>query len=129
MAKSGFEDLADQVNRNSALVHRGRFLDVDFLVVDGDTPYWISVREGRIAEISAGQALLRSWAFAIRATSEAWRTFWQATPPPGFHDLFALCKGGHAKIEGDLQPLMANLRYIKEVLATPRTSGLEDHGR
>ena len=129
MAKSEFECLADQVNENAALVHRGRFLTVDFLVVDGDTPYWISVRDGRIAEIVAGQALLRSWRFAIRATREAWRTFWQPTPPPGFHDVFALCKGGHATIEGDLQPLMANLRYIKDVLATPRDHNRSDHDR
>jgi hypothetical protein len=41
-------------------------------------------------------------------------------PRPGYHDLFALTRFGRARIEGDLQPLMANLRYIKEVLEVPR---------
>ena len=41
-------------------------------------------------------------------------------PRPGYHDLFALTRFGHARIEGDLHPLMANLRYIKEVLESPR---------
>ena len=32
----------------------------------------------------------------------------------------ALVHRGVASVEGDLQPLLANLRYIKEVLAAPR---------
>jgi hypothetical protein len=31
-----------------------------------------------------------------------------------------MTKGGHAVVEGDLRPLMANLRYVKDVLAKPR---------
>ena len=27
---------------------------------------------------------------------------------------------GHARVEGDLVPLMANLRYVKDLLAQPR---------
>lgn len=127
MKTSGFENLAELVNRNAVLVHRGRYLSVDFLVVDGETPYWISVRDGRIEEVVSGQNLMRPWRFAIRATREAWRGFWQPTPLPGFHDIFAMCKAGHATIEGDLQPLMANLRYIKDVLATPRGQSKTKH--
>jgi hypothetical protein len=29
-------------------------------------------------------------------------------------------KIGEARIEGDLQPFMANLRYLKEILVAPR---------
>ena len=46
--------------------------------------------------------------------------FWATVPAPGYHDLFAMAKFGHARIEGDLRPLLANLRYIKEVLEAPR---------
>lgn len=120
---TGFDDLADRVNGNAQLVHRGRFLDVDFQLIDGERPYLVSVRNGRIA-VESGPALMRPWRFSIRATGAAWREFWQAVPRPGFHDIFAMCKAGHARIEGDLQPLMANLRYIKAVLAAPRG----DHG-
>jgi hypothetical protein len=31
-----------------------------------------------------------------------------------------MAKAGHARIEGDLLPLMANLRYVKDVLEAPR---------
>ena len=41
-------------------------------------------------------------------------------PEPGWHDLLALTKRGAARIDGDLQPLLANLQYFKDLLATPR---------
>jgi hypothetical protein len=59
----------------------------------------------------------------LRAPREAWQTFWQKLPPPGFNDLFALFKRGLLRIEGDLHPFMANLLYFKDVLATPRRDG------
>jgi hypothetical protein len=114
------ERLFDLVNADAALVRRGRFLTTDFLVEVGDEPFHVSVQDGRIASVTRGPALMRPWRFAIRASDNAWREFWQPVPRPGYHDLFALTRFGRARIEGDLQPLMANLRYIKEVLETPR---------
>ena len=114
------ERLSELVNVDEALVRRGRFLTCDFLVEVGETPYHVSVERGRIASVTRGAVLMRPWRFAIRATEDAWREFWQPVPRPGYHDLFALTRFGRARIEGDLQPLMANLRYIKEVLEAPR---------
>ena len=108
------------VNSDATLVRRGRFLTTDFLVEVGDEGFHVSVHEGRIAAVTRGPAAARPWRFAIRANAEAWREFWQPVPRPGYHDLFALTRFGHARIEGDLLPLMANLRYVKEVLETPR---------
>jgi hypothetical protein len=65
---------------------------------------------------------MRAWTFAVRASESAWTKFWEPMPAAGFHDIFAMAKGGHATVEGDLLPLMANLRYIKDVLAAPRRS-------
>lgn len=114
------ERLVDLVNGDEALVRRGRFLTCDFLVEVGERPYHVSVVSGRIASVTEGPALMRPWRFAVRASEEAWRELWQPVPRAGFHDLFALTRFGRARIEGDLQPLMANLRYVKEVLETPR---------
>jgi len=108
------------VNSDEALVRRGRFLTCAFLVGVGDTAYLVSVEQGRIATVTPGPESARQWRFAIRASAEAWREFWQAVPRAGYHDLFALTRFGRARIEGDLLPLMANLRYVKEVLETPR---------
>ena len=114
------ERLAELVNEDAALVRRGRFLDVDFLVEVGETPYLVRIREGRVAGVETGPALPRSWRFAIRAPAEDWARFWEPMPAPSHADIFALTKRGVARIEGDLQPLMANLRYVKELLAAPR---------
>ena len=35
----------------------------------------------------------------------------------GWHDIFALSKRGAMAIEGNLQPLMANLQYVKDLAA------------
>jgi pimeloyl-ACP methyl ester carboxylesterase len=125
------DTLADLVNADADLVRRGRFLTTTFLVDVGTTSYLIRVLEGRIARVERGPFLMREWSFAVRAPEEAWRRFWQPVPAPGHHDLFAMTKNGHARVEGDLVPLMANLRYVTDVLtrlrprparATPRAT-------
>jgi len=112
--------LPDLVNGDPALVRRGRYLTGTFLVEIGGTEFLVRVVEGRIAAVEVGPFLMRSWTFALRASEDAWRRFWEPTPSPGYHDLFAMKKLGVARIEGDLGPLMANLRYIKDVVAALR---------
>ena len=114
------QGLADLVNGDAALVRRGRYCSTTFLVETGATAWLVTVHEGRVARVERGPFLMREWQFAVRASDEAWRRFWEPVPAPGYHDLFAMTKGGHATIEGDLRPLMANLRYVKDVLAKPR---------
>ncbi|MEC8850947.1 MAG: hypothetical protein VXX43_03180, partial [Pseudomonadota bacterium] len=68
--------------------------------------------------------LLRPWRFQIAAAREVWERFWEPMPAPGYHDIFALTKSGHAVLEGDLLPFMSNLRYFKEMIALPRDTTL-----
>ena len=114
------ERLPALVNDNGPLVRRGRFLSTVFRVGAGDLPVHITVRDGRIEEVAPGPSLMRSWRFAIHADADSWGRFWEPVPPPGYHDLLAMTRFGTARLDGDLQPLMANLRYIKEVLEAPR---------
>jgi len=114
------ERMAELVNADERLVHRGRFVDTTFLLELGDAGYLIRIVDGRIVTVTAGPVLTPNYSFALRAPREAWETFWQRLPPPGFNDLFALFKQGLLRIEGDLHPLMANLLYFKDVLAAPR---------
>jgi pimeloyl-ACP methyl ester carboxylesterase len=118
-----FDRLPDLVNADANLVRRGRFLTTTFLVEVGAASYLVRIVEGRVARVERGPFLMREWSFAIRAPEDAWRRFWEPVPAPGYHDIFALAKHGHAKIEGDLVPLMANLRYVKDLLALPRSTG------
>ena len=112
--------LPDLVNADAGLVRRGQRLTTTFLLAVGDAEYLIHVAEGRLAAVERGPFLLRSWSFAVRAPADAWARFWQVLPEPGYHDLFAMKKLGVAHVEGDLLPLMAHLRYVKDILAAPR---------
>ena len=115
-----FERLAELVNADERLVHRGRFLTTTFLLESGADAWLIRVVEGRLERVERGPFLMRAWSFAIRAPAESWRRFWEPVPAPGYHDLFAMSRNGHARIEGDLVPLMTHLRYVQDVLAAPR---------
>lgn len=112
--------LPDLVNTDAGLVRRGRYFTATFLVEAGDTEFLVRVVEGRLASVESGPFLMRPWTFALRASAETWQRFWEPMPAPGYHDLFAMKKLGVARIEGDLTPLMANLRYVKDVVAAPR---------
>ncbi len=114
------ERLPELVNGDAALVRRGRFFSDDILIEVGDQPWHVAIRAGRIDEVTRGPVLMRPWTFAVRAPEDAWQSFWQPMPAPGYHDIFAMTKIGVARIDGSLQPLMANLRYVKDVLAAPR---------
>jgi hypothetical protein len=114
------EKLAELVNRNANLVRRGRRVDTTFLVEVGDDGYLVRITEGRVASVKHGPFTTPNFSFALRGTREAWEKFWQAVPPPGFSDLFALSKRKALRIEGDLHPFMSNLLYFKDVLAAPR---------
>ena len=125
-AAAVFQRLPALVNGDIPLVRRGRHLSTTFLIGAGDVPVLATVREGAITDVTVSPPPMRSWRFAVRAGADAWRRFWQAEPEPGYHDLLAMSRFGTARIEGDLQPLMANLRYVKEVLEAPRRAGLGD---
>jgi hypothetical protein len=112
--------LPDLVNADDALVRRGARLTTAFLLAVDDVEFLIHVVAGRLQAVERGPFLLRSWSFALRASAGAWSSFWQPVPAPGYHDLFAMKKLGVASVEGDLWPLMAHLRYMKDVLAAPR---------
>lgn len=121
MSSGAVEHLAELANADSWLVHRGRFLDVTFLLEVGPASYLVCIERGRVADVAKGPFAMPRWTFALRAPEEAWRTFWTAVPPPGFHDLIAMSKTRALKIEGDQHPFMANLRYFKDLLALPRS--------
>tara|TARA_B100000029_G_scaffold227915_1_gene225727 strand:- start:532 stop:912 length:381 start_codon:yes stop_codon:yes gene_type:complete len=108
------------VNQDTALIRRGRWLSNVFLVEVGTRQFLVHVDKGRLLKVEHGPFVMPSWSFAVRASESVWQRFWQPLPAPGDNDIFALRKTGEMSVEGNLQPLMANLIYIKQVLAMPR---------
>lgn len=104
------------------LLRRGVLVDTCCLIEIGTEQLVLTIRNGR-PTVAERIPLLVSWEFAIRAGAEAWTALWQPVPKAGWHDLFALTKRGAMRIEGRLQPFMANLQYFKDLVTLPRGGG------
>jgi hypothetical protein len=107
---------------DSDLLRRGWLIDTCCLIEIGAEQLVLTIRNGR-PTVADRVPLLSSWEFAIRAGAEAWSALWQPVPKAGWHDVFALTKRGAMRIEGSLQPFMANLQYFKDLVALPREGG------
>ena len=116
-----FQRLPEAANSRPELVRMGCFCNTEFLVEVGERTFQITVEAGRVTGVHRGVLMMRAWCFAIRADEDVWREFWSPAPRPGFNDIFAMTSRGHAKIEGDMGPLLQNLRYLKELLRLPAT--------
>ena len=101
------------------LIERGRFVELDCLVAIDDESRLLRMRAGRPARAPLERPL-QSSVSSVRGSARAWAALWEAEPEPGWHDLFARGKRGEMRTEGNLQPLMANLQWSKDVLALPR---------
>jgi len=119
-AADRFDRLPQLLAADSDLLRRGRWLTVDCRVDIGHEPFFLSIRDGALSAFERGAKLMRSTAFAFRASDEAWSGYWKPVPEPGCHDLLALTKRGAASIDGDLRPFLQNLQYFKDLLALPR---------
>ena len=128
MSASAMEGHLTSANDDAWLVHRGRFLDVTFLLEIGEASYLVRIHRGRIEGVDKGPFIQPRWTFALRASQAAWETFWQPVPPPGAHDLIAMIKTKALKLDGDQYPFMANLRYFKDLLALPRAAARKTAG-
>jgi hypothetical protein len=115
-----FAEIPAFLEQAPQLIVRGRFLDCECLLGPMDRPFHVTIRAGRIVDLTPAPVLMRSWRFAYRATFAGWAEYWQDAPKPGWHDLLALTKRKEAMLEGDLHPFMAHLQYFKDVLALPR---------
>jgi hypothetical protein len=118
-----FSQIRALLERDAALIQRGRFLDVDCLLGSTEQAFHVAIRAGRIIDMVPAPVLMRSWTFGYRATPDAWTAFWQPMPKAGWHDLLSLTKRGEATLEGDIHPFMTNLQYFKDLLALPRSAG------
>ncbi len=119
-AADRFARLSHLLSADTDLLRRGRWLSVECRVDIGNEPFFLSIRDGALSAFERSAGLMRSTAFAVRASEEAWTGYWKPIPEPGWHDLFALAKRGVASIDGDLRPFLQNLQYFKDLLALPR---------
>jgi hypothetical protein len=108
------------VNAQAAITRNGRFCSLEFLLEVGGEEFHLVVERGMLSPVIPGPLKMRPWCFAIRAPLSSWQRFWEPLPPVGFNDIFAMVRHGHARIDGDVGPMLSHLRYVKDVIATPR---------
>lgn len=119
-AVDALSKLPELVANDDVLTHAGRYVSLDFIVTIGTQACFVTVAEGRVVNVDSNPQKMRMSAFTLSAQAVSWDRFWQPMPEPGWHDLFAMNKRGHATIEGDLLTFMQNLQYFKDVMALPR---------
>ena len=114
------ENLQTRVNADTELVRRGRWVNLSFLLVIDAEDYVISIAEGKVATVAPRRLATDTGCFTIRAARETWEEHWSSMPKRDYHDIWSMLPKGLAKIDGDLLPLMQNLQYFKDVIASPR---------
>ena len=112
--------IQSRVNADQALVRRGRYVSLSFLLGVGETDYVVTIEQGRVSSVEPRRLATVTGRFTIRAAAATWAEFWKPLPKRDHHDLWAMLAAGLAKIDGDLLPLMQNLQYFKDMLAAPR---------
>jgi hypothetical protein len=118
-SKEWLEKFQEAVNLDPELNVIGKYCNTDFLLQIGPKEYIIQIQQGKWINFFEKRELDK-WQFAIRGSLEAWKKFTQPTPPPMFHELFAAVFQGNMQVEGNIEELMANLRYMIRFLDITR---------
>ena len=114
--------LDSNVNNDTTLVHRGRWVNLTFTLGISDIDYLITIQQGKIVNITQRKLQTTAGKFSIRADALSWRKHWQKIPQRDYHDIFAMLAKGIVNIDGDLVPLMQNLQYFKDLISKNRES-------
>ena len=114
------ESLQECVNADPALVQRGRWVNLSFLLGVGEAEFVIAIAGGRVVSVEPRRLPTHGGLFAIRAARETWEEHWRPIPKRDYHDIWSMLPKGLATLDGDLLPLMQNLQYFKDVIASPR---------
>lgn len=112
--------LADMFIQRALSFQRNRDANLQLLVRFGDEAVWVSIQNGKVTQATRDIRPLTSHDVSISAAPEVWQRFWENTPAAGSHDIFALTKRGEMQIQGNLQPFMAHLQFVKDLLAVGR---------
>ena len=108
------------VNSNQKLVDNGKWLNINFTFGYGNNDYLFEINNGRILSISRRDLQTKSGIFKIHADTKSWEKHWLTIPPRDYHDIFAMLAKKIVTIDGNLIPLMQNLQYFKDIIASNR---------
>jgi hypothetical protein len=117
---TAFDRLSILAPPGSALARRGRGLTARMLLRADHDDTIVTVTDGAVTDVAHGPFVMPSWDFGIAAPTATWSAFLAPKPPSKMHDLIGLVRHGGMRFEGNLQPLMAHLLYLKLLFAAAR---------
>ncbi|HEY7247099.1 MAG TPA: hypothetical protein VH678_24770 [Xanthobacteraceae bacterium] len=121
------EAFRDRVNADAEMKLIGRWFCTPMSLSFGEQRYVLHIAEGRIAEIVPSPRIDVRAAFGFRAPLEVWRKFLSLTPPPLYHDFFAmLMRVPEFVIEGDSLLAMQNARALHRMMNLMRGTEVSD---
>ena len=112
------ENLKNKVNKNTNLIKRGRWINLTFILGVNEKEFIFKIVDGKINSIFQKKVDTEFGIFKISSSLENWEKHWLKIPPRDFHDLFAMLSKKIIKLDGDLKPLMQNLQYFKDLIAS-----------
>jgi len=118
------EAFRETVAHDPELAVIGGWFDVDMGLVFGERRYVLKVRKARIEEIVASPRFDVRTRFQIRAPMDVWQRFLSETPPPLYHDIFAMImRVPEFVLEGDTLVAMQNARALHRMMGLMRSVG------
>lgn len=116
-----FRALSDN---DEELQANGKYYSCSFLLDMQEHCFVIEMNNGKIEKVTVDPGPLdERYQFAIRASADTWRKFSQPTPPPMYHGIWAASFRCDMRLEGDLLPMMQNLRCLTRQLELFRMIG------
>ena len=120
------KNIKKSVNSKTELVNKGKWVTLKFVLGVNEKDFIFTINSGKIVSIEKRKVDTDTGLFKISASLNSWQKHWLNMPPRDFHDLFAMLSKKVVKIEGNILPLMQNLQYFKDIIASIRNDKVND---
>tara|TARA_Y100000588_G_C14084104_1_gene851420 strand:+ start:338 stop:706 length:369 start_codon:yes stop_codon:yes gene_type:complete len=108
------------VNNNTQIISKGRWVKLKFILGVDAEDFIFEINCGKIVSIEKRTVDTKTGLFKISARLTSWKKHWLYMPPRDYHDLFAMLSKKIIKIDGNILPLMQNLQFFKDLIASNR---------
>jgi hypothetical protein len=106
-----------RVNADPEMEIIGRWFTTSVSLTFGEKRYVLRLEKGKIVTIVGAPRLDVPCTFGFRAPLRAWRRFLSRTPPPLYHDFFAMMmRAPEFVLEGDGLAAMQNARALHRMM-------------
>ena len=108
------------VNNNTQIISKGKWVNLKFILGVDAEDFIFEINCGKIVSIEKRTVDTKTGLFKISASLTSWKKHWLYMPPRDYHDLFAMLSKKIVKIDGNILPLMQNLQFFKDLIASNR---------